>query len=249
MTYSLSKIRHFIVFSLLNQQAPTRVKNFLVHICMLMQNKHVHLQYLAFLQQIQSYWLTGGNHSVFSDVIWHSACTVNALPETSWDRESCIFHTLCHSWEHSSNLTYQPHICQGTESDRGSYRVIWWGFFFFLSCAQTCACPLVSAVPDYTPRRGNNCFHVLSSLSASCVHFSFFFIIVNHCQVSAAHSWTVPCLNKWPSALTHYAFFATIRQTFLVPTCLVLTCQKYEGLMRAPGIRVSEGQCSVVRTV
>lgn len=59
-------------------------------------------------------------------------------------------------------------------------------FFFLLSCTQAHACHLVSAVPDYTPGRGNNCLHVLSFLSSSYVRSSFFFVVQSITLVESA---------------------------------------------------------------
>lgn len=135
MTYSHSKIRHVIVFSLPNQQSATHEWG----TCLFT------FACSCTINMLTSSCSGGENQCVSSDVIWHSACTMTALPETSSDRESCIFHTLCHLWEHSSNLTNQPHIWQDMGSDRTSYRVIW--FIFLLipvicpnMCMLSCIC-------------------------------------------------------------------------------------------------------------
>lgn len=71
------------------------------------------------------------------------------------------------------------------------------------------------------------------------------FFILSVTPKSTAVIW----LNKWPSVLSHYVLFPTVWRTFLAQTCLFSMCQNYEGLMRAPGIRLNGAQCSAVRTV
>lgn len=140
-----------------------------------MWNKHIHLQYLIFASlsvcRRESLRLS-------SDVIWHSVGTMNALQRFCFGFYA-FFHSSCHSWANRSNLSNKPEMWQAFDVEQGEWKKLFCvreEFVFFLPVMYPntrVRLVLVSAGPDCTPGRSNNCFHVLASLSTSCVRPSF----------------------------------------------------------------------------
>ena len=203
----------------------------------------------------------GGDQCASSDLIWYSVCTMDALPEIFSGRGSCIFHTPSHSGECSSDLTNQPHIQQGNVGEAGRVKEIcvpttlFSFFLIFSSCRVHKHVYMSSRIcwGQITHQEGVKLLpRAVSPVPLLCT-LPFVFVISSvvlaefgtdvdaRCTVPRQINQCAPTLcGKGPPSCGG---------PFLSQTCLVSMCLKYEGLMRAAGIKLSGAQCSTVRAV